>query len=70
MPEFWESVINWDEKASERLERIGIKKTTRKQTRSLLAQTIQEISNDAEFEPVKPLRGKRKSRIISLILRK
>ncbi len=70
IPDLWESVIEWDAKASERLERIGIKKPSRKQTRSLLAQFISEAANDSEFEPLGKLRKKRKLRDIFLVMKR
>ena len=69
-PDLWDSILEWDNRTGERLESIGIRKPSRKQTRSLLAQTISEITNDSEFEPVEKLRGKKKLRDIFLVLRR
>ena len=66
IPDLWESVLHWDSKTKERLEGIGIKNASRKQTRSLLAQFINDTVNDSEIKPIDNKKNRRRSIFLEL----
>ena len=65
-PDLWESINAFDAKAASSLEKSGVKKVSKGETRSLLAQMIDKVNSESEFEIIGPRRRKE----IHLLLRR